>query len=114
MERRGSKIEKRIIEALDQSILPGLKNHIKADFWMTPEDFKNDYLSMHGAGFSIAPIFSQSAYFRYHNQDPTISNLFFSGAGTHPGAGLPGVLSSAKVTEKLIKDTFHVSEELYV
>ncbi len=112
-KKEAPKLKERIVAALDQSILPDLKNHIKADFWMTPEDFKSDYLSMHGAGFSIAPIFSQSAYFRYHNQDPTVSNLFFTGAGTHPGAGLPGVLSSAKVTEKLIKHTFHVSEELY-
>ena len=63
-----------------------------------------DYKSVWGAGFSIAPILSQSAYFRYHNKDPEISNLFFVGAGTHPGAGVPGVLSSAKVTERLIME----------
>jgi phytoene desaturase len=49
-------------------------------------------------------LFSQSAYFRFKNQDPTVKNLFFVGAGVHPGAGLPGVVSSAKVTDTLIKD----------
>lgn len=69
---------------------------------MTPEDFKNDYRSLYGAGFSIAPRLTQSAYFRYHNRDRSISNLYFAGAGTHPGAGLPGVVSSAKVVEELL------------
>ena len=57
---------------------------------------------MHGAGFSIAPIFSQSAWFRYHNRDPHIENLYFSSAGAHPGAGMPGVISSAKVLDKIL------------
>jgi phytoene desaturase len=83
--------------------LPDLKNNICDDFFMTPLDFKNDYRSTHGAGFSIAPIFSQSAWFRYHNKDPHINNLFFAAAGAHPGAGVPGVLSSAKIVESLIK-----------
>jgi phytoene desaturase len=69
---------------------------------MTPQDFKNRYRSEYGAGFSIAPTLTQSAYFRYHNRDPDIPNLYFTGAGTHPGAGLPGVLSSAKVVENLL------------
>ena len=70
---------------------------------MTPLDFKNDYRSKFGSGFSIAPIFSQSAWFRYHNKDPHIDNLYFSASGSHPGAGIPGVLSSAKVVENIIK-----------
>jgi phytoene desaturase len=69
---------------------------------MTPADFEKNYKSFWGAGFSIAPLFSQSAYFRFRNQDPKIDNLFFVGAGTHPGAGLPGVVSSAKVTDVLV------------
>jgi len=97
----GVKLRNRIVNALDKSILPGLEETITADFWMTPEDFQADYKSLWGAGFSISPLFSQSAYFRYHNQDPKFRNLFFAGAGTHPGAGLPGVLSSAKVVETL-------------
>jgi phytoene desaturase len=92
----------RIIDALDASILPGLKEHITAVFAMTPNDFRDDYKSMHGAGFSIAPIFRQSAWFRFHNQAEGIRNLYLVGAGTHPGAGLPGVLCSAKVIDALI------------
>ena len=69
---------------------------------VTPEDFKKDYRSMHGAGFSISPTFTQSAWFRYHNRDPHLDNLYFAAAGAHPGAGMPGVLCSAKVVEKLV------------
>ena len=99
----GDKLKERIVEALDITILPRLKNNICDEFYMTPIDFKNDYRSTHGAGFSIAPNFSQSAWFRYHNKDPHIDNLYFAAAGAHPGAGIPGVLSSAKVVENLIK-----------
>ncbi len=102
-EHEAPRLKTKIIDALDQTILPQLKSHIEASFWMTPEDFQTDYLSTYGAGFSIAPILTQSAYFRFHNQDPSIKNLFFAGAGTHPGAGLPGVVSSAKVVEKLVR-----------
>ena len=98
----GPALRDRIVAALDRTILPGLRDTICADFWMTPQDFKNRYRSEHGAGFSIAPTLTQSAYFRYHNRDPDIPNLYFTGAGTHPGAGLPGVLSSAKVVENLL------------
>ena len=75
---------------------------IESVFWMTPNDFKQDYRSMHGAGFSIEPTLTQSAWFRHHNRHRNIKNLYFAGAGTHPGAGLPGVVSSAKVVEELI------------
>ena len=99
----GDKLKDRIVDALDNTILPDLKNYICDDFFMTPVDFKKNYRSTHGAGFSIAPNFSQSAWFRYHNKDPHIKNLFFAAAGAHPGAGIPGVLSSAKVVESLLK-----------
>ena len=102
-EIEGENLKERIVEALDNTILPDLKNYICEDFFMTPVDFKNNYRSTHGAGFSIAPNFSQSAWFRYHNKDPHIKNLFFAAAGAHPGAGIPGVLSSAKVVESLLK-----------
>jgi len=98
----GPKLRDRIVAALDASMLPGLKDHITAEFVMTPEDFKNDYLSVDGAGFSLSPFFTQSAWFRFHNRGEGVQNLFFVGAGTHPGAGLPGVVSSAKVLEHLI------------
>ena len=98
----GPKLQQRIIEALDKTILPNLKSHIVEDFYMTPENFKHDYLSAFGAGFSIAPIFSQSAWFRFHNKSEKIKNLYLVGAGTHPGAGLPGVLCSAKVIDSML------------
>lgn len=98
----GPKLQQRIIEALDKTILPNLKDHIVEDFYMTPENFKHDYLSAFGAGFSIAPIFSQSAWFRFHNKSEKIKNLYLVGAGTHPGAGLPGVLCSAKVIDNML------------
>lgn len=100
--QEGPRLRDRIVSALNNTILPGLTDSICAEFWMTPEDFKTQYRSEHGAGFSIAPTLTQSAYFRYHNRDPDVSNLYFTGAGTHPGAGLPGVLSSAKVVEHLM------------
>ncbi len=105
-EKEGKILRDKIVKALSETIMPNLENNIEEDFWMTPQDFKNDYRSMHGAGFSIAPIFSQSAWFRYHNKDKKISNLYFSTAGSHPGAGIPGVLCSAKVVEKLIIKDF--------
>lgn len=101
---KGEELKERILSALDDSILPDICDHACSIFWMTPEDFKKNYKSEHGAGFSIAPVLSQSAYFRYHNQDDKYKNLFFVGAGTHPGAGLPGVLSSAKVVENIFRD----------
>ena len=91
-----------IVRALDESMMPGLKDCITARFHMTPKDFEHRYQSVHGAGFSIAPIFRQSAWFRFHNRAEGIRNLFLVGAGTHPGAGLPGVISSAKAIDRLI------------
>lgn len=98
----GPKLQQRIIESLNDTILPNLKQHIVEAFYMTPENFKYDYLSEFGAGFSVAPIFRQSAWFRFHNKAEKIANLYLVGAGTHPGAGLPGVLCSAKVIDRLL------------
>jgi phytoene desaturase len=100
--QQGPILRDRIIDALEQTILPELSSVVEEVFWMSPEDFANDYRSMHGAGFSIEPRLTQSAWFRYHNRDRSIKNLYFVGAGTHPGAGLPGVISSAKVVEELL------------
>jgi phytoene desaturase len=96
------RLRDRIVNALEETILPELSSVIEEVFWMTPEDFAKDYRSMHGAGFSIEPRLTQSAWFRFHNRDSAIANLYFVGAGTHPGAGLPGVVSSAKVVEELL------------
>ncbi len=100
----GKRLKNDIVTALDKTLLPNLKKTICNEFWMTPETFKKKYRSKYGAGFSIAPIFLQSAWFRYHNKDPHIKNLYFAASGSHPGAGIPGVLSSAKVVENIIKE----------
>lgn len=97
----GPRLRDRIVEALDQSLLPELKKNIRSDFFMTPEDFKKNYLSNLGSGFSVSPIFTQSAWFRFHNRSEVLDNLYLVGAGTHPGAGVPGVLCSAKVLDRL-------------
>ncbi|MEM7404990.1 MAG: phytoene desaturase family protein [Pseudomonadota bacterium] len=98
----GPRLRNRIVAALDGSMLPGLKDSICSDFFMTPRDFASDYLSVAGSGFSVAPLFSQSAWFRYHNKAEGPEGLYLVGAGTHPGAGLPGVLCSAKVLDRLV------------
>ncbi|MEO0799960.1 MAG: phytoene desaturase family protein [Pseudomonadota bacterium] len=101
-EIEGPKLRDRIVAALGRTILPGLKETICSDFFMTPADFKDDYLSYQGTGFSISPHFTQSAWFRFHNKSESVDNLYLTGAGTHPGAGMPGVICSAKVIEKLV------------
>lgn len=97
----GPRLRDRIVAALDRTILPGLQQTIRSDFFMTPKDFSHDYLSSKGSGFSVSPIFSQSAWFRFHNRSEVLDNLHLVGAGTHPGAGVPGVLCSAKVLDRL-------------
>jgi phytoene desaturase len=98
----GLRLRERVVAALGSTILPGLAETIRADFFMTPEDFSSCYLSPEGAGFSIAPHFRQSAWFRFHNRGEGPRNLYLVGAGSHPGAGLPGVLCSAKVVDRLL------------
>ena len=98
----GPRLRDRIVDALERTMLPGLKATITANFYKTPEDFRDEYRSVHGAGFSVAPIFRQSAWFRFHNKSESVRNLYLVGAGTHPGAGVPGVLCSAKVIDALI------------
>ena len=93
-----------VLDYLERTILPGLRENIVDPFYVTPNHFRDNLNSVHGAGFSIQPIFSQSAYFRFHNKAPGIEGLYLVGAGTHPGAGMPGVLCSAKVLDRLIPD----------
>ena len=99
---KGPELAARVITALGQRTLPGLRESIVDQFFMTPVDFEERYLSPDGAGFSVSPLFTQSAWFRFHNRGEGPSNLFLVGAGTHPGAGLPGVVSSAKVVDRLL------------
>ena len=99
----GLNYRKKILKALEKTILPNLNKNLTVCFHMSPEDFKKDYHSLYGSGFSISPIFRQSAWFRFHNQSESFENLYFVGAGSHPGAGVPGVISSAKVLENILK-----------
>jgi len=95
----GEKFKDLILDRMDKSVLPGIKKNVICDFYLTPDYFEKDLATLHGSGFSIQPKFSQSAYFRFHNKSEVFKNLYFVGAGTHPGAGMPGVLSSAKVLD---------------
>jgi len=97
----GDKFKNLVLDKMDKSVLPGIKENVISDFYLTPDYFEKDLATLHGSGFSIQPKFSQSAYFRFHNKSEIFKNLYFVGAGTHPGAGMPGVLSSAKVLDKL-------------
>ena len=97
----GERFKNLILDKMEKSVLPGMKGNVVNDFYLTPDYFEKDLATLHGSGFSIQPRFSHSAYFRFHNQSEVFSNLYFVGAGTHPGAGMPGVLSSAKVLDRL-------------
>ena len=98
----GEKMKKLVVEKMEKDLMPNLKENIVEDFYLTPDYFENDLNTKFGSGFSIQPKFTQSAYFRFHNKSEVYDGLYFVGAGTHPGAGVPGVLSSAKVLDKII------------
>ena len=98
---QGEKFKNLVLDKMDRSVLPGIKENVVSDFYLTPDYFEKELSTLHGSGFSIQPKFTQSAYFRFHNQSEVFKNLYFVGAGTHPGAGIPGVLSSAKVLDEL-------------
>ena len=98
----GEKFKNLVLDKMNKSVLPGIKENVVSDFYLTPDYFEKDLATLHGSGFSIQPKFSQSAYFRFHNQSEIFYNLYFVGAGTHPGAGMPGVISSAKVLDKIL------------
>ena len=98
----GEKMKKLVIEKMEKDLMPNLKENIVEDFYLTPDYFEKDLNTKFGSGFSIQPKFTQSAYFRFHNKSEVYDGLYFVGAGTHPGAGVPGVLSSAKVLDQII------------
>ena len=98
----GEKMKNLIIYKMEKDLMPNLKENIVDDFYLTPDYFEKDLNTKYGSGFSIQPKFSQSAYFRFHNKSEIYDGLYFVGAGTHPGAGVPGVLSSAKILDKII------------
>ena len=91
-----------IMNFLEENYLPDLQDNLVAEHHIDPLHFRNTLNSYKGSAFSVEPILTQSAWFRPHNKSEDVENLYFVGAGTHPGAGLPGVLSSAKIAEDLI------------
>ncbi len=98
----GEKIKNLVISKMEKSLLPGLRENIVEEFYLTPDYFEKELNTKYGSGFSIQPKFTQSAYFRFHNKSELCDGLYFVGAGTHPGAGVPGVLSSAKILDKIL------------
>jgi len=92
------------VAAVLEGVIPGFRERISASVTFTPNEFRDRYLSPYGAGFSIEPRIFQSAWFRPHNVSEEAPGLYLVGAGTHPGAGLPGVISSAEVLGKLVPD----------
>ncbi len=91
-----------LARALSDTVLPGLEQQIATSRIMTPLDFQDQLLSFRGAAFGLEPVLTQSAWFRPHNRSEELDRLFLVGAGTHPGAGLPGVLSSARVLDSVV------------
>ena len=101
-EVEGPRYRDRIFEYMERRYIPNLRQDLVTSRIFTPADFKQVFDSHLGSAFSLEPILTQSAYFRVHNRDERIRGLYFVGAGTHPGAGVPGVVSSAKATAGLI------------
>ncbi len=99
---------KAIEQRLQATLLPGLSDEIVSSLMLTPQDFQDRLSSFRGAAFGLEPLLTQSAWFRPHNRSEELKNLYLVGAGTHPGAGLPGVLSSARVLDTVVPhaDTF--------
>jgi phytoene desaturase len=95
----------RILAHLER-YLPDLRKHVVTKRYLTPKGFQRELHAYQGSAFSCAPTLMQSAWFRPHNRDPQIAGLYIVGAGTHPGAGLPGVLNSAKATTRVILEDF--------
>ena len=93
---------KAIEQSLERTVMPGLSRHLTCSHVLTPQQFQDDLLSFKGAAFSFEPVLTQSAYFRPHNQSEDVRGLYIVGAGTHPGAGMPGVLCSAKVLDRVV------------
>ncbi|HDZ56913.1 MAG TPA: phytoene desaturase [Pseudomonas xinjiangensis] len=101
-EVEGPRYRDRIFEYLEQHYIPGLRANLVTSRFFTPLDFRDELNAHLGSAFSLEPILRQSAWFRPHNRDAELANLYLVGAGTHPGAGVPGVVGSAKATAGLM------------
>jgi phytoene desaturase len=102
----GPRYADRILRYLERRCIPGLRQHLATMRIFTPNDFSTELNSHLGSAFSLEPRLTQSAYFRVRNRDAHVRGLYFVGAGTHPGAGVPGVVNSAKATTSLILEDF--------
>lgn len=103
----------RILEALE-SVMPDLRRHVVTRRFMTPLSFRDDLRAHHGSAFSCSPRLTQSAWFRPHNRDARIPGLYIAGAGTHPGAGVPGVVNAAKATARVVLEDLGLVERAVV
>ncbi len=101
--REGDRFRDVVMERIEEHLAPGLRDVIDTEFYVTPEYFRDELLSTDGAGFGVQPLLSQSAYFRFHTSCPRYAGLYFVGAGTHPGAGMPGVLTTAKTMHRAME-----------
>ena len=101
-EQVGPLLEKRILDEVGRRLIPDIHDRIVTKFHYAPRDFATDLNAHLGSAFSLEPILTQSAWFRGHNRDDDIANFYLVGAGTHPGAGIPGVVGSAKATAGLM------------
>ena len=97
-----------IAQRLSDTVLPDLENQIVTSHLLTPQDFQDRLSSFRGAAFGLEPVLTQSAWFRPHNLSEDVKQLYLVGAGTHPGAGLPGVLSSARILDSIVPDVRQV------
>lgn len=104
----GPRYRDAILKSLDKTVLPGLLDSMESVRIFTPFDFRDELNAHLGSAFSLEPVLTQSAYFRTHNRDDRLKGLYFVGAGTHPGAGVPGVVGSAKATASLVLADFPV------
>lgn len=91
-----------ILSYVERELIPGLHENLLTSQIFTPSDFETELNAWHGSAFSLEPLLTQSAWFRTHNRDSHLTGLYFVGAGTHPGAGVPGVINSAKATTRLV------------
>ena len=102
--RTAEPYRQRIARFLSETLLPGFEREVVTSHVVTPLDFRDGLSSLKGAGFGLEPVLTQSAYFRPHNKSEEVEGLYLVGAGTHPGAGVPGVISSAKVLDAVVPD----------
>ncbi|MEO1279366.1 MAG: hypothetical protein AAFV77_10465 [Planctomycetota bacterium] len=104
-QSRADRYHDLVLERIENHLAPGLRQNLVTKFAVTPKYFETELESPAGAGFSVQPVLSQSAYLRFHNRCPHYRNMYLAGAGTHPGAGIPGTLCTAKTAMRcMVRD----------